>query len=167
MSRKSWVISRMPSIQGSHHGRAAFVEVAIVEAARYLEHKHSREPVLRGVHPFMALIDTGATSTMVTRRLARVLDLQPATKLPYRNKDGLIWTTAYLFHVVFFGGIVPLAGDSPEDGESRVSNTHVLKKIITGGEIDDQDSFDVLLGMDVITTGNLTISMDGTFGFAF
>ena len=68
---------------------------------------------------------------------------------------------------IFFGGIVPLAGDSPEDGESRVSNTHVLKKIITGGEIDDQDSFDVLLGMDVITTGNLTISMDGTFGFAF
>jgi len=44
---------------------------------------------------------------------------------------------------------------------------HVCAKVITGGEIEDQDSFDVLLGMDVITTGNLTISVDGTFGFAF
>lgn len=62
---------------------------------------------------------------------------------------------------------MPLAGDSAEDGESIVNNMHVCAKVITGGEIEDQDSFDVLLGMDVITTGNLTISVDGTFGFAF
>jgi gag-polyprotein putative aspartyl protease len=157
----------MPSISGNHNGRAAYVEVAIVEAARYHEHKQSREPVLRGVRPFKALIDTGATSTMVTKGLVQTLGLQPATKLQYRNMNGLIWATAYLFHVVFWGTIVPLAGDSNEDGESQVSSMHVLKKVITGGEIENQDSFDVLLGMDVIATGNLTIRSDGTFGFVF
>jgi hypothetical protein len=80
------------------------------------------------------------------------LGLRPATKLPYRNKDGLIWTTAYLFHVVFNGKVIPLTGDSTEDGESLVNQTHVCTKVVTAGEIDDQDSFDVLLGMDVITT---------------
>src|ERR1700722_16024357 len=135
----------MPYIQGVHDGRAAFIQIAIVDAARYREHKQSKNPVLHGVRPFKALIDTGATSTMITKRVVAFLGLQPATKLPYRNKDGLIWTTAYLFHVVFYGKAVPLAGDSDEDGESLISQTDVCTKVVTGGEIDDQDSFDVLL----------------------
>jgi hypothetical protein len=157
----------MPYIQGTHSGRAAIIQIAIVDAARYREHKESKQPVLHGVRPFNALIDTGATSTMITKRAVAFLGLQPATKLPYRNKDGLIWTTAYLFHVVFYGKTVAMPGDSEEDGESLVSQTHVCTKVITGGEIEDQDYFDVLLGMDVITTGNLEIKVDGTFGFAF
>lgn len=157
----------MPYIQGRHNGRAAYIDIAIVEAARYREHKESRQPVLRGIRPFRALIDTGATSTMITRRVVALLGLQPTTKLRYRNKDGDIWTTAYLFHVVFYGKTLPMPGDSEEDGESLISQTHVCTKVITGGEIEDQDSFDVLLGMDVISTGNLTINVDGTFGFAF
>lgn len=157
----------MHYIAGRHHGRAAYVQVAILEAAKYVEHKQSQNPVFYGARSWRALIDTGATSTMVTRGLASALDLQPATKLPYRNKDGLIWTTAYLFHVAFFGPRLSLGHESPEDGESLVDRLRVLKKVITGGEIEDQGSFDVLLGMDVITTGQLTIKADGTFDFVF
>jgi hypothetical protein len=151
----------MPFIQGRHNGRAAYVEVAIVDAARYQEHKQSQEPVLTGVRPFRALIDTGATSTMITRSVVRTLGLQPATKVLYRNKDGLIWTAAYLFHAVFYPPL-PSA-----DNVRTVSRTFVFKRVITGGEIEDQPSFDVLLGMDVITSGKLTISSDGTFRFEF
>ena len=69
----------MPYIQGRHEGRAAFGEVAIVDAAKYVEHKQSRNPVLRGVRPFRALIDTGATSTMITKNVVSFLGLQPVT----------------------------------------------------------------------------------------
>jgi hypothetical protein len=156
----------MPYIHGKHEGRAAYVEVGIVDAARYVEHKQSKNPVLQGVRPFKALIDTGATSTMITKNVVSLLDLQPVTKLPYASRNGLIWTPAYLFHVLFPGPIVPLSADA-EESESLVSNMRVCTKVITGGEIENQASFDVLLGMDVITTGNLTINVDGTFGFAF
>ena len=76
-----------------------------------------------------------------------------------------MWVPAYLFHVAFYGPVVPLSAD-PEESESLVNSMRVCTKVITGGEIENQDSFDVLLGMDVITTGNLTINVDGTFGFA-
>src|SRR5260370_19117354 len=99
-------------IQGRHDGRAAFLDVAIVDAARYREHKQSRRPILHGVRRFKALIDTGATSTMITTKVVSLLGLQPATKLPYRNKGGLIWTTAYLFHVVFYDTVISLPGDT-------------------------------------------------------
>jgi hypothetical protein len=151
----------MPSIQGRHDGRAAYVEVAIVDAARYREYKQSQEPVLTGVRPFTALIDTGATSTMITRSVVRTLGLQPATKVLYHSKDGLSWTPAYLFHVVFYPP-VPSAHNV-----RAVSRTFVFKRVITGGEIEDQPSFGVLLGMDVITSGELTISSDGSFMFKF
>jgi hypothetical protein len=157
----------MPYIQGTHDGRAVLIRVAIIDAARHREHKQSRNPVLRGVRPYRALIDTGATSTMITRNVVSELALQPATKLPYHSKDGLIWTTAYLFHVAFYGEKVALPGDSEEDGESLVESIHVCTRVITGGEISNQPSFDVPLGMDVITTGTLNIHKDGTFYFVF
>ncbi|HXA26615.1 MAG TPA: hypothetical protein VNW90_30365 [Acetobacteraceae bacterium] len=137
-----------------------------MDAARYVEHKQSNEPVLRGVRAFKALIDTGATSTMITKNVVNLLGLQAVTKLPYASQSGITWTPAYLFHVAFYGPIVPLSAD-PEESESLVNNMRVCKKVITGGEIENQESFDVLLGMDIITTGNLTINVDGSFGFAF
>jgi len=103
---------------------------------------------------------------MITKNVVSFLGLQPVTKVPYATWSGRIWTPAYLFHVVFPGPVVPLSSDE-EESESLVSNMRVCTKVITGGEIENQDSFDVLLGMDVITTGNLTINVDGTFGFAF
>jgi hypothetical protein len=98
---------------------------------------------------------------MITRSVVRTLGLQPATKVLYRNKDGPIWTAAYLFHVVFYPPI-PSA-----DNVRTVGRTFVFRRVITGGEIEDQPSFDVLLGMDVITSGKLTINSDGTFRFEF
>jgi len=42
-----------------------------------------------------------------------------------------------------------------------------LKKAINGGALLDEHTIDVLLGMDVLTTGSLHIDKAGTFRFAF
>jgi len=44
---------------------------------------------------------------------------------------------------------------------------YVCTKVIVGGEIDNQPSFDILLGMDIISTGTLMIRNDGVFVFSF
>ncbi len=71
----------MPYIEGKHYGRAAIIRLAIIDAARHKKHKQSWNPVLDGVLPYSALIDAGATSTMVSRNLVEEMKLQPVGTL--------------------------------------------------------------------------------------
>ena len=155
----------MPYLHGKHDGRAALIEVAIIDAARYREHKQSHDPILRGVKPYKALIDTGATTTMITA-VVEELSLQAVNKRLWRSRDGAQWRDAFLFQLAFYGEQLPV-GDSAEDGVSEINRLHVCTRVINGGKLENEPSWDVLLGMDVITTGILTIDKAGTFSFAF
>src|SRR5271156_4765326 len=92
----------MPYIQGNHGGRAALIQVAIIDAARHREHRQSQKPILEGVKPYTALIDTGATSTMITTKVVQELSLEPVGMLQFHGLDGLTWKMGYLFHVAFY-----------------------------------------------------------------
>ncbi len=59
----------MHVIAGSHGGREPFVPVAIINAARYKAHKEADHPVLTGLKMYKTLIDTGATSSMISHWL--------------------------------------------------------------------------------------------------
>ena len=149
----------MPSIRGAHNGRAAIATVAIIDAAKYREHQESRAAILTGVAPFRALVDTGATSTMIATRVAAQIGLRQINKLPFMGLGGLSWRPGYLFHVAFY---------EHDPGDSSTPTTvHVCRKVINGGELTDEHTFDVLLGMDILTTGRLQIDKDGSFGFTF
>lgn len=149
----------MPLIQGTHEGRVATVTVAIIDAAKYKEHKQSDNPVFQGAVPFRALIDTGATTTMIASRVVAKLGLQQVTKIRVSGLGGATWQPGYLFHVAFY--------EKPPVDVSEHSVIRVLMKDITGGELTDEHTFDVLLGMDVLATGDLNINKDGTFRFLF
>jgi gag-polyprotein putative aspartyl protease len=147
----------MPSKHGVHDGRAATLAIAIVDAARYNEHKQSADPVFQGAKPFKALIDTGATTTMIAPRVVKALGLQQVNVLEFGHLNGLSRRPGYLFHVAFFPPATP----------SEISKLQVMTKVINGGELLDEHTFDVLLGMDVLTTGDLYIGKAGTFRFSF
>jgi hypothetical protein len=148
----------MPLIQGAHEGRAAIVTIAIVDAAKYKEHKQSDNSVFQGAVPFRALIDTGATSTMIASRVVAKLGLEQVTKIRVTGLGGTTWRPGYLFRVAFY--------ERPPTDPAEQSVIQVLKRDIIGGELTDEHTFDVLLGMDVLTTGSLTIDKDG-FRFRF
>lgn len=105
---------------------------------------------------------------MITSRVVSELNLEIVNKKLFRIADrGEDWRPAYLFYVAFFGAAVA-DGDSEEDGVSTLVNRiYRCTKEINGGAIKDEDSFDVLLGMDIISTGTLTIAADGMFRFEF
>ncbi len=149
----------MPSIQGNHNGRAAIVTIAIIDAANYENHKASDDRVLKGAIPFRALIDTGATRTMIATRVVKRLNLGLVNKLDFAGLGGVSRRNGYLFHVAFYA--------LPPSSASEVSNIHIFTKVINGGELSDEYTFDVLLGMDVLTSGNLRIDKVGTFEFSF
>ncbi len=149
----------MPLIQGRHNGRAAVVPIAIIDVAKYRGHKFSNAPVLPGTKPFRALIDTGATSTMISPRVVSSLGLQQVNMRRYNGLGGLFDRPAYLFHVAFYHA-VPTA-------PAAINPISICLKEINGGALSDEDTFDVLLGMDVLRTGNLRVDKDGTFSFEF
>lgn len=115
-----------------------------------------------------ALIDTGATMTCITSRLAAQVGLQPIGKVQVHGVGGMVSHNSYLFHVGFPFTVPPGATLPPAaPGQSPVQ-VHVLHKVIRGCEFHGGSApqFDILLGMDVIETGLLTAGNDG-FCFAF
>lgn len=149
----------MPLIQGHHNGRAAVIPVAIIDIAKYKEHKTSKSSMLKGAKPFLALIDTGATSTMIAPRVVATLGLEQVNKILVGGLGGLSRRPAYLFHVAFYE-IPPVKADD-------ISTIQICLKEINGGELTDEHTFDVLLGMDVLSTGDLRFNKDGTWKFTF
>ena len=96
---------------------------------------------------------------MIPSRVVAQVGLQQVNKLPFAGLGGLSWRPGYLFNVAFY--------ESPPGESSAPSKIHVCRNVINGGELSDEHTFDVLLGMDILTTGNLQIDKGGTFAFSF
>ena len=161
----------MLHIHGRHDGRAAITSVSILDAAKYREHKQSKQPIYHGVTPYRALIDTGATFTMISQRVASGLNLEPVGSEQVWGVNGPNWVLTYLFHVGFLDSTYQSPDNHDGDqhvmerGSTEISKYHIYGTPIIGGELKDETSFDVLLGMDIISTGELIFRKNGTFTF--
>lgn len=107
------------------------------------------------VVPFRALLDTGATITSVSMRVVNALRLAPDSWRPVTGVHGTVTTPTYSVNIA-----VPITEPVPNPaGEtshtfSRGANLEVaLLKI-------QPETFDVLLGMDLLESFHLTIHAD-------
>lgn len=93
-----------------------------------------------------ALLDTGATTSGVSRRIAEHLGLPSVGKRPVGTAGGLILVDRYLFRVGFAtqGGL-PFIFDE-----------------IAGFELVEMTNFEAVLGMDVLGRCDFTMRRDGT-----
>jgi hypothetical protein len=84
---------------------------------------------------------------------------------------GTVSHNSYLFYIGFpfalTPGITMPTGEAVSRGQQSMQ-VHVLQGVIHGCEFDGGDApqFDILLGMDVISTGSLVVG-NGSFGFSF
>jgi hypothetical protein len=141
-----------------------FLRVAIVNPKNYREYRGAQSQFLHGLKFFEALVDTGATTTMISPSVVSDLELSPCGRLPLATISGVPhWPLAYLFHVGFAPAEVP--GSSL--GTSKVFSVHVHTAVIKGAELPSESGFDVLLGMDIISTGRLEVAPTGDFSFTF
>ncbi len=108
------------------------------------------------------MIDTGAQVTSITENAAKKLELEPSGIVGIQGFAGPSYRNQYIFKI----GFVDL--HQTELGYHH-PKFHLLEKEIEGPEFDcgiDAD-FDVLLGMDVLSIGTLTIAPNGSFKFTF
>lgn len=84
-----------------------------------------------------ALWDTGATNSVITKRLAGELNLKPLTQTKVRHAQGADFVNVYLVNIALENGV-------------GFSFIRVTEGVLEG--------FDVLIGMDIITMGDYSIT---------
>ncbi len=148
----------MPCIWGEHNNSQIFLDVAIVPVT-----SNSQRAELPP--RFRALLDTGAQLTCITSAVATKMGLSSIGMIPIQGASGVQSHNSYLFQVGLFRDILVAGNDENLVSQRKLST---LNKDITGAEFNSMaGEFDVLLGMDVISTGSLKVEGNGTFSFSF
>ena len=152
----------MPDIVGSHNCSQVFLQVVLIslgDMSGPIGSDRLSSPLRH--HVLTALVDTGAQGTCITANAARKLGLEPAGLIGIQGVGGSNFHNCYYFKI----GLVDLRQD--ELGQHN-PHFHVLDREIRGAEFDcgPDAAFDVLLGMDVLSAGTLTISNKGNFRFS-
>jgi hypothetical protein len=101
-----------------------------------------------------ALVDTGSTTSGITPRVARQLDLPRRGKRPLGSAQGEGQAERYLFRLAF-----QLPTENP-------AFPYVFEDVI-GFELAETFLFDVLVGMDVLRHCDFTMLRRGTCSLAF
>jgi hypothetical protein len=158
----------MPVAWGRHDRRRIFLNVALLTAA-------DAAVVQKGDHlpnfqMFKALVDTGATGTCITKDAATKVGLSPIGKVEIRGVSGLKEHNNYLFYIGFttpMPGSPPIAVQPDAQAAPIPVQIHMVNAPIQGAEFDAGGLFDILLGMDIISTGSLKIEGDGSFSWSW
>ena len=158
----------MPCLFGSHNNTQVFLDVSIldVSSVSIVGNIFVNPPASTPI-TFRALVDSGATKTMISADVASKLNMVSIGRVAAQGVGSTItYHNGYLFHVAFLIPIVA-PGQIIAPGTQIQATLHVFPTPIYGGEISSGRGFDVLLGMDVISCGSLKIEGSGTFSFSF
>lgn len=112
--------------------------------------------------PFLALVNTGATSTGITKAVVKQVGLSPIGQDPVRSVSGVQTHNSYRFQIG-----LPSGRSINKDGTGILRKFYMIYRDIEGFEFFDHGDFDVLLGMDTLSIGSLKVEGNGTFIFSF
>lgn len=147
----------MPLIQGRVVDRRAVIRVGL-QATPIITDGPTAVAAAAAIPIFevRGLLDTGAQVTLVTHRVIGELGLRPRGRRPLGNVSNITMHRTYSF---ILGMWYSNDRFSPADqGEGYYAFEPIL-----GCDFPDRPDFDVLIGMDIISRGDLTIRRNGEF----
>jgi hypothetical protein len=161
----------MPCLWGQHNGSQIFCAIKIIPAAAAAPFSRTLHDLSLAAPIVQALIDTGATLTGITSRLADLLELEPVGKIPIYGVGGVQHHNSHLFMVAFPfspppGSLIASGLPPPSPGQAQ-TDIHLLNRVIQGCKFQvGSASFDVILGMDVLSAGTLVVQGNGQWSFS-
>lgn len=147
----------MPLITGRLDQHRAIIDVGLQPTTALV---FGVEPVAAAtvinIKPLRGLIDTGAQLTCVTRSAAISAQLVPRGKKRVGNVSNVEYHTAYSFALgVWY---------SMDDGDiTNETKGYYGFEPVLGCDFKDNNDFDILIGMDIISQGDFSTKRDGTF----
>jgi hypothetical protein len=160
----------MPCLYLTHNNSQIFVRVGIIDPAAF---NPAAGPVQMGSLPpprmFNALVDTGAQKTMISANVVNALSLVPRGQISVQGVGhNVTYHNGYLFHVAF---TLPLLGPVAQGMTVPPGQAALLICVhptpIYGAELPAAVGLDVLLGMDILSSGSLKIEGNGQYSFSF
>ena len=137
----------MLTISGKHDGTKIFCNVVLMPIPRLDGLGQNQSTPAPKLLVLRALIDTGATCTNITPSTAKKLDLEPLGLAEVATAGGTVYATYYLFKLGFL-----------KDANNQ-SQMLIPQSPIEGLELlEEEQEFDVLLGMDVLSQGVFKMS---------
>jgi hypothetical protein len=110
---------------------------------------------------YNALFDTGASATCISPRIVKDVGLTPIGKVNMISASHVVAANQYIFCVGF-----PIGMQQQPTG--TVSGALNVFENITGLEFQPAGAtYDVLVGMDIIARGVLTLDFQGHWSFSF
>jgi hypothetical protein len=156
----------MPITWGRHDNKQIFLDVVILGAADAALVHHGQSP--SRLQQFKALVDTGATGTCITPQTATKMGLAPIGKMAIQGVSALNTTTAICFILALWSRRRRSRWPMRAVRSNFSKNCICYPRPIQGAEFDaGGHGFDVLMGMDVITSGALTVGGNRTFSWAW
>jgi hypothetical protein len=159
----------MPCLWLQHNNSQLFIHVGILDATTVSI--TTPGGITTNIHAppqmFIALVDTGAQKTMISTRVVQALGLQPQGMIAIQGVGpNVTHHNGYLFHVAF---TIPLitAGQQVVPGSTVPVMVFIHPTAIYGAELTSTTGFDVLLGMDILSSGSLKVEGSGHFSFSF
>ena len=157
--------SHMPCIAGNYNPAVGIIQqVAIFPQSQFAAIQ--APPSVQGSQPipnltmFAALLDTGASTTCISRNVVNAIGLQPSGKTNMSGSTGQNIVDQFTFCVgLIFGG-----QQSPGGTFSGQVNIHLVQGCES---ISHGFGFDVLIGRDILCKGTLSISFDGHYVLSF
>ncbi len=147
----------MPLITGTLNNRRALIDCGLRPTLETVDGVQPvQSPFSMPIEPFKGLIDTGASLTCVTPRVAQKIGLVPRGKIPLGSVSDVRLHTTYSFVLgVWY---------SEQNGEPQNSTTGYFGfEPVLGCEIPEKIDFDVIIGMDIISQGDFTTNRLGEF----
>jgi hypothetical protein len=153
----------MPCLWLAHNNSQLFITVGIIDAATVsIAPGTLLGAAIQPPRTFVALVDTGAQKTMISANVVNALGLPPQGQIPVQGVGpNITYHNGYLFHVAF---TLPLQVVAP--GQMQVA-VFIHPSVIYGAELSVPGGFDVLLGMDILSSGSLKIEGSGHASFSF
>ena len=114
------------------------------------------------LHMCRALVDTGATSTCISKSVAAELGIEPTGKVDMQTAGGVVDVNVYSVRIGF-----PFGRKANQSGETT-TQIQFINAIIQAPEFDPGNSnYRALIGRDILRIGVLSMSYDGHFSFAY
>ena len=152
----------MFSLSFRHNNRRLYLPVVVLTAQMYRQQVSApRTP--GGLKVRRALIDMGATVTCLTDRVVADFSLMSVSQMSVTDLTGTKPYTAYSFYlgisrdfdcdVFYLSDVTQLTGIGAE-------SCYLSHQEIVGPEIPDSPDHEIIVGMDIITKGLLTVYKD-------
>jgi hypothetical protein len=153
----------MPCISGNCGPAGILTQVAIFKDQQHAKQLANQSA---GAPPpplslYMALFDTGATATCISPKVVNDLGLVPVGKANMISASHVTATNQYIFAVGMPVGVQQAA-------TGIVSTTMSMFPDISGLEFQPAGAvYDILVGMDIIMRGVLTVDFSRHWSFSF